>query len=55
MPPPLLEARHLRKVFSSGGKPFGAGAETVATEDFSISISAESPSFTTVAGESGSG
>lgn len=55
MPPPLLEARNLRKVFSSGGGPFSTRSETVATEDFSISISAESPSFTTVAGESGSG
>ena len=53
--PPLLEARSVRKVFHGGGL-FGSGAtETVAVDDFSMSVSAETPSFVTVAGESGSG
>ena len=53
--PPLLEARHLRKVFRSGGQRFGPSIETVAVDDFSLSIDADRPSFTTIAGESGSG
>jgi peptide/nickel transport system ATP-binding protein len=53
--PPLLEARHVRKVFQTGGRLFGQKRETVAVEHFSLSIDAEQPSFTTVAGESGSG
>ena len=53
--PPLLEARHLRKVFRSGGERFGPSTETIAVSDFSLSIDADRPSFTTIAGESGSG
>ena len=53
--PPLLEARHLRKVFRSGGQRFGPSTETIAVSDFSLSIDADRPSFTTIAGESGSG
>ena len=53
--PPLLEARRVRKVFRSGGGLFRDTTETVAVEDFSMSVSAESPSFVTIAGESGSG
>ncbi len=52
--PPILEARRVRKVFHGGGV-FGRGSETVAVEDFSLSVSPESPSFITIAGESGSG
>ena len=52
--PPLLEARRVRKVFRGGGV-FRGATETVAVEDFSMSVSAESPSFVTIAGESGSG
>ena len=51
---PLLEARQIRKIFRSGGL-FGARTETVAVDDFSLAISADEPSFTTIAGESGSG
>jgi oligopeptide/dipeptide ABC transporter ATP-binding protein len=53
--PPLLEARHIRKVFSSGGGLFAEDKETVAVEDFTLTIDADKPSFTTIAGESGSG
>ena len=52
--PPILEARRVRKVFHGSGV-FGRGSETVAVEDFSLSVSPESPSFITIAGESGSG
>ena len=52
--PPLLEARHVRKVFRSGTL-FGEVMETVAVNDFSLTIDADEPSFTTIAGESGSG
>ncbi len=52
--PPLLEARRVRVVFRGGGM-FGEATETVAVDDFSMSVSAESPSFVTIAGESGSG
>jgi peptide/nickel transport system ATP-binding protein len=53
--PPLLEARHIRKVFSGGGGLFSENSETVAVDDFTLSIDADKPSFTTIAGESGSG
>ena len=54
--PPLLEARHIRKVFRGGGQLFGGQAsETVACDDFSLLIDADNPTFTTIAGESGSG
>jgi oligopeptide/dipeptide ABC transporter ATP-binding protein len=52
--PPLLEARQVRKVFRSSGV-FRETTETVAVEDFSMSVSADSRSFVTIAGESGSG
>jgi oligopeptide/dipeptide ABC transporter ATP-binding protein len=52
--PPLLEARSVRKVFH-GGSLFGGKTETVAVDGFSMSVSDETPSFVTVAGESGSG
>jgi len=52
--PPLLEARRVRKVFRSGNF-FGEQTETVAVSDFSPTISDDEPSFTTIAGESGSG
>ena len=38
--PPLLEARHLRKVFRSGGQRFGPSTETIAVSEFSLSIDA---------------
>jgi len=49
---PLLEARYLTKVF--GGGVFDR-TQTVALEDFSISIDGDRPSITAVVGESGSG
>jgi len=52
---PLLEARRLRKVFQGGGGLFGERTKTVAVDNFSLTISADQPSFTTIAGESGSG
>ena len=53
--PPLLEARHIRKVFSGGGGLFADDKQTVAVDDFTLTIDADTPSFTTIAGESGSG
>ena len=53
--PLLLEARHIRKVFRGGGQLLGASTETIAVDDFSLSIDTDNPSFTTIAGESGSG
>jgi oligopeptide/dipeptide ABC transporter ATP-binding protein len=54
--PPLLEALHAHKVFRSGGGPSQAGTtETVALDDFTLAIDGDTPSFTTIAGESGSG
>ena len=53
--PPLLEARNIRKVYHGGGQLFGGEvSETVACNDFSLSIDADNPTFTTIAGESGS-
>ena len=49
---PLLEARHATKVFRRG---MLRKHETVALEDFSLSIHNEPPSITAVVGESGSG
>ena len=53
--PPLLEARHIRKVFHGGGGLFTSSKQTVAVDDFSLEIDSDSPSFITIAGESGSG
>ena len=53
--PPLLEARHIRKIYSGGGGLFTSKSETVAVDDFSLEINDETPSFITIAGESGSG
>jgi oligopeptide/dipeptide ABC transporter ATP-binding protein len=50
--PPLLEAQHLTKTFSSG---FLDRRATVALEDFSLAVDSERPSITAVVGESGSG
>jgi ABC-type oligopeptide transport system ATPase subunit len=53
---PLLEASHARKVYHGGGGLFSADtSETVAVDDFTLRIDGETPSFTTIAGESGSG
>ena len=51
---PLIEALDLRKVFRSGGL-LSTETETVAVEHFSLTLSADSPTFATIAGESGSG
>ncbi|MFN8524536.1 MAG: ABC transporter ATP-binding protein [Chloroflexota bacterium] len=50
--PPLLEARHVTKVF--GGGMFDR-ASTVALADFSLTIADSPPSITSIVGESGSG
>src|SRR6478736_800690 len=49
--PPLLEARHVTKVF--GGGLFDR-AQTVALADFSLTIADKPPSITAIVGESGS-
>jgi oligopeptide/dipeptide ABC transporter ATP-binding protein len=49
---PLLEMRNVTKVFSSG---LISHASTVALENFSFSMSEDTPSVTAVVGESGSG
>ena len=54
--PPLLEAHHVRKVYRSGGGTLRADrTETVAVDDFTLTIDGDTPTFTTIAGESGSG
>jgi oligopeptide/dipeptide ABC transporter ATP-binding protein len=54
--PPLLEALNVRKVYKSGGGLLQADtSETVAVDDFTLDIDGDTPSFTTIAGESGSG
>jgi len=49
---PLLEARHVTKIFGGGILDRRC---TVALEDFSLAIDSERPSITAVVGESGSG
>ena len=51
-PAPLLEARHVTKVF--GGGMFDR-EQTVALRDFSLTIAGRPPSITSIVGESGSG
>ena len=53
--PPFIEARHIRKVFTTGGGLLGDDKHTVAVDDFSLEIDSDKPSFTAIAGESGSG
>jgi len=50
----LLEARQITKVFDAGGGLFKRD-QTVALDNFSMSIIADRPSITAIAGESGSG
>ena len=50
----FLEARNVRKVFTSGGL-FRRQQENVALDNFSLTIQDAPPAFTTIAGESGSG
>lgn len=50
---PLLEARHLTKIF--GGGLFGKKSTTTAVDDFSLTINDNPPSITAIVGESGSG
>ena len=49
---PLIEARHVTKRFGSGLLDHD---HTVALEDFSLALDADSPSITAIVGESGSG
>ena len=49
---PLLEARHVTKVFGGG---LLDRTTTVALEDFSLAVDSDRPSITAVVGESGSG
>ncbi len=51
--PPLLELRHVSKIF--GGGLFNKRNVTVAVDDLSFTIPEDRPSITAVAGESGSG
>src|SRR6059058_5709395 len=51
--PPLLEARHASKMFSSG--MFQKTQGTLALDDFSFRIDEEPPTITAIVGESGSG
>jgi peptide/nickel transport system ATP-binding protein len=50
---PLLEARHVTKIF--GGGLFHRGNVTIALTEFSLGIDAEPPTITAIVGESGSG
>ena len=53
MPNQLLEVRNLTKVFGGGG--LGRRHETVALEDFNLTLYDDQPMITAIAGESGSG
>lgn len=50
---PLIELRHVTKVFGGGG--MFSQQQTVALKDFSFAVAAEPPTITSVVGESGSG
>jgi len=52
MPTPLLEVKNLTKVYSSG---LIRKRATLALDKFSMALSSDEPSITTIAGESGSG
>jgi peptide/nickel transport system ATP-binding protein len=52
-PPPLIELRDVRKVFSGGG--IGSRQQVVALQDFSLTIDDTQPTIIAVVGESGSG
>ena len=52
MPAPVIEVKHLSKAFTRG---LVKKQQLVALEDFSLTISADHPTITTIAGESGSG
>lgn len=51
---PLLEIRNATKIYGQTG-PFAKGPQTVALQDFNLTISGDPPKVTTIAGESGSG
>src|SRR5215213_6580706 len=53
MSQPLLEIREATKVY--GGKGLGPGKQTVALQDFNLTITDRPATITTIAGESGSG
>src|SRR5690348_16235116 len=52
MTAPILEARKVSRIFSSG---VVNKSETIALEDFSLRIDADRPSISAIVGESGSG
>ena len=52
MPNQLLEVKNLTKVFGHG---IGRGHETIALQDFSLTLYDDQPKITAIAGESGSG
>ena len=52
MPTPLLEVKNLTKIYSSG---LVRKRATLALDKFSMALSSDEPSITTIAGESGSG
>lgn len=51
----LLEARHVTKIFSSGGIVGSRRRVTVALDDASLAVRSDPPAIITIAGESGSG
>lgn len=51
----LLEARHVTKIFSSGGIIGSRKRITVALDDASLAVRSDPPAIITIAGESGSG
>ena len=51
----LLEVRNVRKVFGGGGIGIGRQHETIALDDFSLTLYDDEPKITAIAGESGSG
>ena len=55
MSQPLLEIRNVTKIYSSGGGFMTKKRETVALQDFNLTIDDRPATITTIAGESGSG
>ncbi len=55
MSQPLLEIRDATKIYSSGSGLIGEKKETVALQNFNMTISDRPATITTIAGESGSG
>ncbi len=55
MSQPLLEIRNATKIYGAGGLLGSSGPQTIALQDFNLTIAERPATITTIAGESGSG